>query len=78
LHGGSGTPEEDIRQAIKMGVVKININTELRLAFSGNVRRALSADINEITPYKFLTDAKASVEKVTGLKINLFGSNGKA
>jgi len=78
LHGGSGTPDDDIRGAIKMGVVKININTELRLAFSGNLRRALHADINETTPYKFLTDAKASVEKVTGLKIELFGSANRA
>ena len=34
LHGGSGTPQEDIEGALKLGVVKININTELRLAFT--------------------------------------------
>ena len=74
LHGGSGTPEDDIKEAIKLGIVKININTELRLAFSGNLRRSLNEDSQEIVPYKFLVNAKNSVEKVVGLKINLFGS----
>ena len=77
LHGGSGTPEDDIKEAIKLGIVKININTELRLAFSGNLRRALNSDVNEIVPYKFLVDAQGSVEKVVGLKINIFGSANK-
>ena len=77
LHGGSGTPEDDIKKAIKLGVVKININTELRLAFSGNLRRALYNDKEEIVPYKFLADAKSSVEKVVALKIKLFDSENK-
>ena len=78
LHGGSGTPEDDIKEAIKLGIVKININTELRLAFSGNLRRALDADKQEIVPYKFLVDAQGSVEKVVGLKIGIFGSQNRA
>jgi fructose-bisphosphate aldolase class II len=76
LHGGSGTPEDDIKEAIKLGIVKININTELRLAFSGNLRRALQST-EEIVPYKFLADAQKSVESITSYKINLFGSQGK-
>lgn len=78
LHGGSGTMEEDIKNAIKAGIVKININTELRMAFSGNLRRALAENTEEVVPYKFLPVAQKSVEKVVGLKINLFGSAGKA
>ena len=77
LHGGSGTPEDDIKEAIKIGVVKININTELRLAFSGNLRKVLNGNMEEITPYKFLEGAKNAVGKVTELKINLFGSANK-
>ena len=77
LHGGSGTPEEDIKEAIKMGIVKININTELRLAFSGNLRRFLDANKEEIVPYKFLVDAIAAVEGVVGKKIKLFDSENK-
>lgn len=77
LHGGSGTPEDDVKKAIETGVVKININTELRMAFSGNLRRALSSNMEEITPYKYLPEAQKSVEKVVERKIDLFGSSGK-
>jgi len=77
LHGGSGTPEDDIKEAIKLGVVKININTELRVAFSGNLRRFLDNNPEEVVPYKFLADAKNSVERVVEIKIGLFGSAGK-
>ena len=78
LHGGSGTPQDDIKEAINLGIVKININTELRLAFSGNLRRYLNNNPEEIVPYNFLVDAKNSSEKLVAMKINLFGSNDKA
>ncbi len=78
LHGGSGTPEDDIKEAINRGIVKININTELRVAFSGNLRRFLDNNVEEVVPYKFLALAKNSVEKVTELKIKMFGSENKA
>lgn len=78
LHGGSGTPEDDIKEAIKLGIVKININTELRMAFSGNIRRFLDNNKDEVVPYKFLADAKEAVKRVTEHKINLFGSANKA
>jgi len=77
LHGGSGTPEDGIKEAIQNGIVKININTELRLAFAGNIRRSLS-DVEEIVPYKFLANAMTSVERVAGAKIEMFGSGNKA
>jgi fructose-bisphosphate aldolase class II len=77
LHGGSGTPEDDIKEAIKIGIVKININTELRLAFSGNLRRFLDKNKNEITPYKFLPDAMNSVAGVVARKVQLFDSANK-
>ena len=77
LHGGSGTQEDDIRRAIKLGIVKININTELRVAFTGNLRRALSSNSEETTPYKYLPEAQKSVSKVVALKIGIFGSANK-
>jgi len=77
LHGGSGTPEDDIKEAVKRGIVKININTELRLAFSGNLKRALNR-AEEIVPYKYLPEAQKSVESVVARKIGLFGSAGRA
>jgi fructose-bisphosphate aldolase class II len=72
LHGGSGIPENNIKEAIKFGIVKININTELRLAFSNKLRSELSTD--EIVPYKYLAEPQKEVEKIVEAKINLFGS----
>lgn len=78
LHGGSGTPREDIEEAIKMGIVKININTELRLAYTGTIIRILKANPDEITPYKYLPEATKKVQSVVEKKIELFGSCQKA
>ena len=78
LHGGSGTPEEDVKAAIKIGIVKININTELRLAFAGTLRNFLDANKDEIVPYKFLADSILAIGDVAGKKIVLFGSENKA
>jgi fructose-bisphosphate aldolase class II len=75
LHGGSGTPENDIREAIKNGVVKININTELRKAFAEGLKKSLNS--GEIVPYKFLADAKTAVEEIVEEKIKLFDSINK-
>ena len=76
LHGGSGTPDRDIKGAIKLGVVKVNINTELRLAYTNALRKALGKE-KEITPYKYLPDAIKAVQKVVEEKIKLFGSKNK-
>jgi fructose-bisphosphate aldolase class II len=78
LHGGSGTPSLDIKEAIKQGISKININTEIRLAFSNTLRKKLEIDKNEIVPYKYLPEAMAAVQAVVEEKIALFGSTGKA
>ncbi len=77
LHGGSGTPEEDIKDAIKLGICKININTELRMAFSNTLRKMLEINKDEITPYKYLQEPIAAVRAVAEGKIKLFGSEGK-
>lgn len=75
LHGGSGTPEEDFRNAIELGIVKININTDIRIAFAESLKTALDSD--EITPYKYLPEAINAVQAVVEEKIRLFGSEGK-
>jgi fructose-bisphosphate aldolase class II len=77
LHGGSGTPEEDIKEAIKLGIVKININTEIRLAFANAIKKSFEEDNGDIVPYKFLLPAILGVQRVVEEKIKLFGSNNK-
>lgn len=78
LHGSSGVPDEDIRKAISLGVRKVNIDTNLREAFSDGVRAALAANPNEIDPRKILKPAKAAMKERVKEKIRVFGSNGKA
>ncbi len=75
LHGGSGTPEGDIKKAIALGICKININTETRLAFANALKKSLES--GEITPYKYLVDPISAVQAVIEEKIRLFGSANK-
>ncbi len=77
LHGGSGTPEEDIRQAVGLGIVKININTEIRLAFTQSLMSSLKDNPDGITPYKYLQNSVEAVQKIVEQKIKLFGSENK-
>jgi len=77
LHGGSGTPQEDIKKAIQLGVVKININTELRVAYSQTLRRFLEKNPKEIKPYKILAPSVEAVKKVVEKKIKLFNSQNR-
>lgn len=76
LHGGSGTPDQDVKEAIKLGIAKVNINTETRMAFTGALRKTLQTS-QEITPYKYLLDAINAVQAVVEEKIKLFGSENK-
>lgn len=78
LHGGSGIPEEDIKQAIGLGIVKININTEIRMAFTQNLRNSLQENPEEITPYRYLQNSIEAVQKIVEEKIKLFRSINKA
>lgn len=78
LHGGSGVTEDDVKAAIATGVVKVHINTELRLAYRRGLEEALQQMPNETTPYKYLPGAITAMQKVAEEKIKLFGSAHKA
>ena len=75
LHGGSGIPNVQIRKAIKFGIVKININTELRLAWKETLAKSLKTQ--EIKPYKVLPKVQKAVQEKVEEKIKLFQSNKK-
>ncbi|MEA3292964.1 MAG: class II fructose-bisphosphate aldolase [Patescibacteria group bacterium] len=77
LHGGSGTLKSDIKKAIKFGIVKININTELRVAYTKGLREVLKQNPEEITPYKYFPKVIKSVQKIVEEKLKLFGTNNK-
>ena len=77
LHGGSGVNDQDIKKAIKYGIVKININTELRIGFTKGLRDILAKNQEEIKPYKYYFQAVENTKKITERKIMLFGSNNR-
>jgi tagatose 1,6-diphosphate aldolase GatY/KbaY len=77
LHGGSGIPDKEVRQAIKAGITKVNINTELRVAFIGGLRQSLRQQPLETTPLKIYPPAMAAMAKVVASKIKLCGADGQ-
>ncbi|MCW4007675.1 MAG: class II fructose-1,6-bisphosphate aldolase [Candidatus Bathyarchaeota archaeon] len=78
LSGAKGIPEEQIKQAISLGIAKINIDTDLRLAFTATVREVLTNSPKEFDPRKILGPAKDAMKEVAKSKMRLFGSSGKA
>jgi len=78
LHGSSGVPDEAVREAIRLGVRKVNIDTNIREAFCSAVRNVLTSSPQEIDPRKILAPARDAAVAVIREKIRLFGSAGKA
>ena len=79
LHGGSGIPAEQIKEAIKVGkIVKININTELRIAYKDALVEKLGENPKEYKVYSFSPEIVLAVSAVVENKIDVFGSAGKA
>lgn len=78
LHGGSGIPEDQIRKAISLGVTKINVCTELRLAFHYGLVKEFAENPKNMVPYRYLPAASDAVQKVVEAKIKMFGSAGQA
>lgn len=78
LHGSSGVPDEALQEAVRRGVRKINIDTNLREAFTDGVREVLAETPNEIDPRKILGRAREQMAARVAEKIRIFGSNGKA
>lgn len=82
LHGGSGIPDDMVRQAIALGVSKVNVNTECQLVFTHATRRYIEAgkDLvgNGFTPRALLADGLEASKAKCIEKMKLFGSVGKA
>lgn len=72
LHGGSGISTDDIHAVIKLGVVKINVNTDLRLQFKNSLSREINTQSDKI--YDYLSPVIDDVAKVITDKINTFSS----
>ncbi|NLC06510.1 MAG: class II fructose-1,6-bisphosphate aldolase [Syntrophomonadaceae bacterium] len=77
LHGSSGVPDDAIREAIRLGVRKVNIDTNIREAFVWAMRRELERNPAEIDPRKILGPARKNTVEIIREKIRLFGSNNR-
>lgn len=78
LHGGSGTPLYYFEEAAKIGVSKININSDMRYAFRKTLEKVLTDNPNEYAIVKLMPPVYEAVQAVVEEKINAFGSAGKA
>lgn len=77
LHGGSGINDEEVRQAVKMGIVKVNVNSEMRIAFKKTLQKSLN-ESDDVAFYKLSLPAIDAVQEIVERKIQLFGADNKA
>ena len=79
IPGAKGVPDVMLHQASKSGVSKINVDTDLRLAMTSEIRKVLVEEPSVFDPRKYLTPARESVKKTVQHKIrDVFGSSNKA
>ncbi len=79
MPGAQGVPEEMLRQAAKSAVCKINIDSDIRLAVTGTIRKYFAENPSHFDPRQYLKPARAAVKGMVAHKIkNVLGSDGKA
>ena len=77
LHGGSGTPLNYFAEAAKLGVSKININSDLRYAYRTSLEKVLADNPDQYAVVKIMEPVRQAVQVVVEEKIQAFGSAGK-
>lgn len=78
LHGGSGIPAEQVKRAVALGMSKMNVATELRIAFSNAIKDVFAVNVEENDPRKYMVPAKEAVKRLAIEKMELCGCTGKA
>ena len=78
LHGSSGVAYDDLRKAISLGISKINIDTDVRIAFTKGVSDAIKSNPDEFDPRKLMGPAREVMKKAIMEKMEVFGSSSKA
>ncbi len=82
LHGGTGIPDDMVKEAISYGVSKINVNTECQLEFTRATREYFEAELDKVgkgfDPRKVLKPGHDAICDVVSEKMDLFGSTNKA
>lgn len=78
LHGGSDTPDQDLRRAIELGIAKINVWTDVRLPFLRVLREQLEGPVEKVDVHAVFSAARTAACQVVRQKNRLFGATGKA
>lgn len=78
LHGGSGTPLHYFQDAAKIGVSKVNINSDMRYAYRTTLEQVLKENPDQFGVVKLMEPVRQAVQAVVEDKISAFGSSGKA
>ena len=79
IPGAKGVPDEMLREASKSGVSKINVDTDLRLAMTSEIRRVFAEEPETFDPRKYLTPAREKIKETVKHKMrDVFLSSGKA
>ncbi len=78
LHGSSQVPLKDLQKAIKLGITKINIGTDLKIACADGLKQYFKENPNDFDARKYGRFAIENVKKQAIIKIRAFGSNNKA
>lgn len=78
LHGGSGTPGHYFEEAAKIGVQKVNINSDMRKVYRETLEKVLSENKTEYAVIKLMGEVEDALQRVVESKIDVFGSAGKA
>ena len=79
IPGAKGVPDEILHEASLSGVSKINVDTDLRLAMTANIRRVFAKSPEVFDPRKYCGEARTAIKEVVQNKIrNVFGSSNKA
>lgn len=79
IPGAKGVPDEILHEASLSGVSKINVDTDLRLAMTAQIRRVFAEDPSAFDPRKYLTPAREEIKRTVEHKIrDVFGSSNKA
>jgi len=78
LHGGSGTPAQYYEEAVRLGVTKINVNSDMRRAFRDTLERVLRENPDEYAVVKLMPEVYMAVQAVVEAKLSCYNSIGKA
>ena len=78
LHGTSGVPDEQVRDCVSRGICKVNYATDLRIALTAGVKKAIGEQPEAFDPKKYLAEGRKAVQSRVQELIRLLGSSGKA